>query len=102
MLSHRKHSSCGVPPDLKDLPWLPFACRREATCLSLVSRALQGQASVYLSMTLSHEPSLPALKAALCLQALLALAGRPLVFQGALQGVALGRRLFPPLYLPVD
>lgn len=62
------HSSTGVLPCLKDLPWLPFSHRRKATCLSSVSRALQGQTSVYLSMTPSHKLSLPALKPVLSLE----------------------------------
>lgn len=59
---------------LSQRPSMALAHRRKATSLSLVSGVLQVQASVYLSVTLSHK-ALPALKPGLYLWVLLTLAG---------------------------
>lgn len=72
-----KHSPMRLPPYLQGLHWFRLSCRRKSTCLSLASKALQGQASVYLSMTLSYKTSLLAPKPVLHLQILLLLAVFP-------------------------
>lgn len=59
---------------LSQRPSMALAHGRKATSLSLVSGVLQVQASVYLSMTLSHK-ALPTLKPVLYLWVLLTLAG---------------------------